>query len=83
MRRFVTGSTRSRRKSTEMQSAPKLRAQTEAEKIDAQTREDEARFMRRVDDQIARRQVETRQQLAQDTAALTAQLTKELLRPRP
>ncbi len=36
--------------------------------------------MRRVDDQIARRQAETREQLARDTAMLTEQLTKELLK---
>lgn len=63
----------------EMRERAEAQGQAEAEKIDAQTRDDEARFMRRVDEQIARRQVETRQQLATDTAALTAQLTKELL----
>jgi ATP synthase F0 subunit b len=51
----------------------------EAAKIDKQAAEEEARFMRRVDEQITRRQAETREQLAKDTAALTAQLTKELL----
>lgn len=51
----------------------------EADRIDAQTAEEQERFMRRVDDQIARRQAEAREQLARDTAALTAQLTKELL----
>ena len=63
----------------EMQGRAETQGLAEAGKIDAQAREDEARFMRRVDDQISRRQVETRQQLAQDTAALTSQLTKELL----
>lgn len=63
----------------EMQNRAAALGKTEAEKIDAQTREDEARFMQRVDDQIARRQAETRQQLAKDTAAMTAQLTKDLL----
>ena len=63
----------------EMRTRAETQGLAEAEKIDAQSREDEARFMRRVDDQIARRQAETRQQLAKDTAALTAQLTKELL----
>ena len=63
----------------EMQERAEALGKSEAEKIDAQAREDEARFMHRVDDQIARRQAETRQQLAKDTAALTAQLTKELL----
>lgn len=36
--------------------------------------------MRRVDDQIARRQAETREQLARDTAVLTEKLTKDLLK---
>lgn len=63
----------------EMQERAEALGKTEAERIDAQSREDESRFMRRVDDQIARRQAETREQLARDTAALTAQLTKELL----
>jgi len=64
----------------EIQQRSEALGKTEAEKIDAQAREDEARFMRRVDDQIARRQAETREQLAKDTAALTEQLTKELLK---
>jgi F-type H+-transporting ATPase subunit b len=64
----------------EIQRRGEALGKTEAEKIDAQAREDEARFMRRVDDQIARRQAETREQLAQDTAALTEKLTKELLK---
>jgi F-type H+-transporting ATPase subunit b len=63
----------------EMQERAEALGKSEAEKIDAQAREDEARFMHRVDDQIARRQAETRLQLAKDTAALTAQLTKDLL----
>ena len=64
----------------EIQQRSEALGKTEAEKIDAQAHEDEARFMRRVDDQIARRQAETREQLAKDTAALTEQLTKELLK---
>jgi F-type H+-transporting ATPase subunit b len=63
----------------EMRERAEAQGLAEVEKIDAQTREEEARFMRRIDEQIARRQEETRQQLARDTAALTAQLTKELL----
>ena len=65
---------------TEIQERAEALGKTEAEKIDTQAREDEARFMRRVDDQIARRQAETREQLARDTAELTAQMTKELLK---
>lgn len=63
----------------EMQERADTQGRVEAEKIDAAAREEEVRFMQRVDDQIARRQVETRAQLAQDTAELTAKLTKELL----
>lgn len=63
----------------EIQKRAEALGKAEAEKIDAQAREDEARFIRRVDDQITRRQAETREQLAKDTAALTEQLTKELL----
>jgi F-type H+-transporting ATPase subunit b len=63
----------------EMRSRAETQGLAEAEKIDALAVEEEGRFIRRVDDQIARRQAETRQQLAKDTAALTAQLTKELL----
>ena len=63
----------------EMRQRAEEQGRAEAEKIDAQARDEEARFMKRVDEQIARRQNETRQQLARDTAALTAQLTKELL----
>lgn len=64
----------------EMQQRAEALGKTEAEKIDAQAHEDEARFMRRVDDQIARRQAETREQLARDTAVLTEKLTKDLLK---
>jgi len=46
---------------TEIQERAEALGKTEAEKIDTQAREDEARFMRRVDDQIARRQAETRE----------------------
>jgi F-type H+-transporting ATPase subunit b len=56
-----------------------VQGRAEADRIDAQAREEEERFIKRVDDQIARRQEETRQQLAKDTAELTAKLTKELL----
>jgi F-type H+-transporting ATPase subunit b len=51
----------------------------EAERIAEQTRRDEERFLRRVEDEIARREAETRSRLAHDTAELTAQLARELL----
>ena len=51
----------------------------EAERISEQTKIDEDRFLRRVDEEISRREAETRTQLARDTAALTAQLARDLL----
>lgn len=52
----------------------------EAAKIAEHAAVEEQRFLRRVDEQIARRQAETRNTLARETAELTAQLTRELLR---
>ena len=51
----------------------------EAGRISEQTKVDEERFLRRVDDEISRREAETRARLAQDTADLTAQLARDLL----
>jgi F-type H+-transporting ATPase subunit b len=51
----------------------------EAGRISEQTKIDEERFLRRVDDEISRREAETRARLAQDTADLTAQLARDLL----
>jgi len=51
----------------------------EAERIAQQTGIDEERFLKRVDDEISRREVEARARLAQDTADLTAQLARDLL----
>jgi len=51
----------------------------EAERISAQTKIDEERFLRRIDEEISRREAETRARLAQDTADLTAQLARDLL----
>jgi F-type H+-transporting ATPase subunit b len=53
--------------------------EAEASEISEQTTIDEERFLRRVDEEITRRQAETRHQLARDTADLTAQLARELL----
>ena len=44
-----------------------------------QAEAEEARFLTRVDDQITRRQAETRDRLARETAALTAQIAREIL----
>jgi F-type H+-transporting ATPase subunit b len=61
----------------------KDRAATEADaetaKIKNQTEIDEERFLRRVDEEMVRREAETRARLAQDTATLTAELARELL----
>lgn len=51
----------------------------EVEEIHQQTANDEERFLKRIDDEIARREAEARENLAKETATLTAQLTKELL----
>ena len=51
----------------------------EAERVSAQTKIDEERFLRRIDEEISRREAETRARLAQDTADLTAQLARDLL----
>jgi F-type H+-transporting ATPase subunit b len=51
----------------------------EAERIAQQTGLDEQRFLKRVDDEISRREAETRARLAQDTADLTAQMARDLL----
>jgi len=51
----------------------------EATRIAEQTTLDEERFLRRVEEEISRREAETRARLAQDTADLTAQLARDLL----
>ncbi len=53
--------------------------EAEGKRIAEQARQEEERFLRRVDEEITRREAETRTQLAQDTADLTAQLARELL----
>ncbi len=53
--------------------------QAEAARIDESAVAEEERFLKRVDEEIARRQAETRDTLAREAAALTAQLTRELL----
>jgi len=63
--------------------ALKERATTEGENEAATIREhtaaEEERFLRRVDDELARREADARARLAQDTADLTAQLARDLL----
>jgi F-type H+-transporting ATPase subunit b len=64
---------------TELKQRAEEEGRAEAERIAEQTRRDEERFLRRVEDEITRREAETRNRLARDTAALTAQLARELL----
>lgn len=63
----------------EIQARAEVDGAAEAERIAEQTRLDEERFLKRVDEEISRREVETRARLAQDTADLTAQLARDLL----
>ncbi len=51
----------------------------EAERIADQTKVEEERFLNRVEDEISRREAETRARLAQDATDLTAQLARDLL----
>lgn len=53
--------------------------EAEVAKISQQTKAEEERFLRRVDAEISRREAETRDRLAHDTAELTAQLARDLL----
>ena len=51
----------------------------EAQEIAEQAKADEGRFLRRVEDEISRREAETRTRLAEDAAKLSAQLARDLL----
>lgn len=64
----------------ELKNRATANGKADATKITEQTMIEEERFLRRVDEEIARRQAETRAQLAQDTADLTAQLARDLLK---
>jgi F-type H+-transporting ATPase subunit b len=63
----------------QMKERAEVDGRAESARIAEQTAVDEERFLRRVDEEIARREVETRSRLARDTAALTAQFARELL----
>lgn len=54
-------------------------SEADASKIREQTKAEEERFLLRVNEEMARRETETRARLAQDTADLTAQLARDLL----
>ena len=53
--------------------------EAESDRILEQAKIDEERFLRRVEEEISRREAQTRAQLARDTADLTAQLARDLL----
>jgi F-type H+-transporting ATPase subunit b len=63
----------------ELRGRAEREAEAEAAEIRERTRVDAERFLKRIDEEIGRRQVETRQALARETAELTALLTRELL----
>lgn len=65
---------------TELRQRADREGRAEAEEIERQAAREEQRFLKRVDDEITRRETEARENLARETASLTAQLTKELLR---
>lgn len=64
---------------TELKERADREGRAEAEEIEQQAAREEQRFLKRVDDEISRREAEARENLARETASLTAQLTKELL----
>ncbi|MBD3853385.1 MAG: hypothetical protein IFJ96_01275, partial [Acidobacteria bacterium] len=64
---------------TQLKDRAVVAAAAEAAEIAEQTKGDEEKFLQRVNDEISRREAETRVRLAQDTADLTAQLARELL----
>lgn len=63
----------------EMKERAAADGEAEVAAIAEQTTIEEERFLRRVDQEISRREAETRERLAQDTADLTAQLARDLL----
>jgi len=63
----------------EIKEKAERQGKAEIERLNEQTQSEEKRFLRRVDDEINRRQKETRKLLAEETTALTAQLAAELL----
>lgn len=64
----------------ELQDRADKEGKAAADEIRRQAAQEEERFLKRVDDEIKRREAEARENLAKETASLTAQLTKDLLR---
>lgn len=67
------------REVTELEQRGEREGRAEAEEIERQAAREEQRFLKRVEDEITRRETEARENLAKETASLTARLTKELL----
>lgn len=67
------------RELSELRDRAERDGRAEAERIAAQAEAETERFLRRVDEEVTRRQAETRALLAQETAALTAELAREIL----
>ncbi len=63
----------------ELRGRAEREGKAEAEEIERQAAQEKERFLKRVDDEITRRETEARENLARETASLTARLTKELL----
>ena len=63
----------------ELKERAEREGRAEAERIAEQAETEATRFLRRVDEEVTRRQAETRTMLAQETAALTAELAREIL----
>jgi F0F1-type ATP synthase membrane subunit b/b' len=63
----------------EIKEKAEVQGLAEIERLTEQTMKEEERFLRRVDEEINRRQKETRKMLAEETTALTAQLATGLL----
>ena len=67
------------REVAELNERAEREGRAEAERIAEQAEAEAARFLRRVDEEITRRQAEARTMLAQETAALIAELAREIL----
>lgn len=67
------------REVAELNERAEREGRAEAERIAEQAEAEAARFLRRVDEEVTRRQAEARTMLAQETAALIAELARGIL----
>jgi len=67
------------REVSELRERAERDGRVEAERIAEQAQAETERFLRRVDEEVARRQAETSALLAQEAAALTAELARDIL----